>query len=382
MIRLGALAGAVLLVGVAYAEANATVVRPPVMPPGFTIVETARGPVMATAQGMTIYKQLPKGRAAKQVEVTGVCVFQCPSEWPPLTAPADATPVGDFTVVTHADGTRQWAYKNVPLETFVFDRKRGDTLGDDTHDLNGPRVPMGEAAWLESDVPPEVPPAPPPPPENLPPEVTVRVTTGNVRTFADMNGMTLYACAVSCGADWTPLPAGGLARSHGDWSLVVHTGGTRQWAYKNQPVFTFAGDGNPGDVHGAAQGGQMLVDYRPPLPPAVVIVRTETGPVYAAKATGKTLYYQGYNHRAYQFLGFNGGPFSNCTNACAEVMPPLLAGDGDKAAGEWWIFTRPDGARQWAYRGHPVYTYRDDEPGRHKASYMGRWWTEIVANVP
>jgi predicted lipoprotein with Yx(FWY)xxD motif len=365
---------AALAAGTAHAEM--AVVRPPHMPSGFQIVQTARGPVMATAQGMTIYKQLPKGRAAKQVEVTGECVFQCPSEWPPLKASDDAKPVGDFTIVM-TNGVRQWAYKNVPLETFIFDRKPGDTLGDDTHDFNGPRVPIGEAAWLESDVPPEKPPAAPPIRVNLPPEITVRATTGNLRVFADMNGMTLYACA-PCGEDWTPLAAGALARNNGDWSVLANPDGTRQWAYKKQPAYTFAGDKKPGDVAGV----RPLIEYQAGWPEAVTIAETEMGPVYAEKASGRTLYYQGYNHRAFQFLGFNGGPFSNCANACAETMPPLLASKDAKPVGEWWLFTRPDGTRQWAFRGNPVYTYRDDAPGRHKASYMGRLWTEVLANVP
>jgi predicted lipoprotein with Yx(FWY)xxD motif len=369
----------VLALGMMAASAMAAVVDPPVMPPGFQIVETPRGPVMATAQGMTIYKQLPKGRAAKQVEVTGICVFQCPSEWPPLLAAPDAKPMGDFAVITNAAGQPQWTYKNVPLETFVFDRKPGDTLGDDTHDFNGPRVPIGEAAWIESSVPVEKPVAAPALPSQLPPEVTVRGTTGNVRVFADMNGMTLYRCDASCGGDWLPLAAGALARGTGDWTVIAHADGTRQWAYKQQAVFTFAGDRKPGETTG---GGGALVEYQGGLPQSVTIAHTETGPVYADRASGKTLYYQGYNHRAYQFLGFNGAPFSNCANACAAEMPPFLAAQEDKAVGDWWIFTRPDGARQWAYRGSPVYTYRDDVPGRHKAAYMGRWWTEIIANVP
>lgn len=369
------------LLTAAMTRAEAAVINPPLMPPGLMIVETPRGPVMATAQGMTIYKQLPKGRAAKQVEVTGVCVFQCPSEWPPLKAPADAKPVGDFTIIT-TNGVRQWAYKNVPLETFVFDRKPGDTLGDDTHDFNGPRVPIGEAAWLESHIPPEKPQAAPPMPANLPPEVTVRATTGNVRVFADMNGLTLYACASVCGPAWMPLAAGALARGTGEWSVADRADGIRQWAFRNQPAFTYVGDKKPGDVTGATQGVLPLLAYDAPLPDTVAIAQTESGPVYAEKVSGKTLYYQGYNHRAYQFLGFSGAPFSNCANACAEVMPPLLASAGAKPVGEWWLFTRPDGTRQWAYRGNPVHTYRDDEPGRHKASYMGRLWTEILANAP
>jgi len=376
----------VFMAAASAAYAETAIITPPELPAGFSIVETPRGPVMATAQGMTIYKQLPKGRAAKQVEVTGVCVFQCPSEWPPLKAAADAKPVGDFTIVTNAGGVRQWAYKNVPLETFVFDRRSGDTLGDDTHDFNGPRVPIGEAAWLESGVPPEKPSAPPVPTSDLPPEVVVQPALGGSRVFASTSGLTLYvreaaqACTGDCRAVWSPLVAGALARGIGAWSVVRNADGTQQWAHNGKPAFTYAKDRKPGDMKGAAGDWRALIEYQAPLPAEVDIRQTESGPVYAAKASGKTLYYQGYNHRAYQFLGFNNAPFSNCYNACAKAYPPLLASPDAKPVGEWWLFTRVDGAKQWAYRGNPVYTYQDDEPGRHLASYNGRLWTEAIAS--
>jgi predicted lipoprotein with Yx(FWY)xxD motif len=57
---------------------------------------------------------------------------------------------------------------------------------------------------------------------------------------------------------------------------------------------------------------------------------------------------------------------STCTfdKSCAWRWPPFYAADGAVPAGEWTIIKRPDQSRQWAYKGKPVYTYRDDlSPG-------------------
>ena len=50
-------------------------------------------------------------------------------EWPPLAAPADAKPMGNWTVLTREDGSKQWAYKGKPLYTFAKDSKPGETAG-------------------------------------------------------------------------------------------------------------------------------------------------------------------------------------------------------------------------------------------------------------
>ncbi len=49
---------------------------------------------------------------------------------------------------------------------------------------------------------------------------------------------------------------------------------------------------------------------------------------------------------------------------CVQSTPPLLAEANAKPAGDWAIFERPDGAKQWAWKGHPVYrSSLDQAPG-------------------
>ncbi len=59
-----------------------------------------------------------------------VCNGGCATNWPPLTAPADAASMGDWAAVTRDDGSKQWAYKGRPLYYWVKDTKPGDKTGD------------------------------------------------------------------------------------------------------------------------------------------------------------------------------------------------------------------------------------------------------------
>ncbi len=80
--------------------------------------------VLADAKGMTLYT------FQKDAEGKSACSGGCAKSWPPLAAAADAKPMGDWTVITRDDGTRQWAYKGKPLYGWVKDTKPGETTGD------------------------------------------------------------------------------------------------------------------------------------------------------------------------------------------------------------------------------------------------------------
>jgi predicted lipoprotein with Yx(FWY)xxD motif len=73
---------------------------------------------------MTLYT-FDKDAAGKSA-----CTGGCATNWPPLLAPADAKPTGDYSVITRDDGTKQWAYKGRPLYYWSKDMKPGDRTGD------------------------------------------------------------------------------------------------------------------------------------------------------------------------------------------------------------------------------------------------------------
>lgn len=58
------------------------------------------------------------------------------------------------------------------------------------------------------------------------------------------------------------------------------------------------------------------------------------------------------------------GGKSACNGPCAQNWPPLLAAADAKPAGDWTVVTRDDGSKMWAYKGKPLYTWKNDKaPG-------------------
>ena len=58
------------------------------------------------------------------------CDGSCAVVWPPYLADSQARPIGDYSVTTRTDGSRQWAYRKHPLYLFAGDDKPGDRDGD------------------------------------------------------------------------------------------------------------------------------------------------------------------------------------------------------------------------------------------------------------
>lgn len=58
------------------------------------------------------------------------CEGRCAAAWPPAVAPANAKAMGDFTLITRADGSKQWAYKDKPLYTFAKDEAGKPATGE------------------------------------------------------------------------------------------------------------------------------------------------------------------------------------------------------------------------------------------------------------
>ncbi|MES2603168.1 MAG: hypothetical protein V4602_20400 [Pseudomonadota bacterium] len=80
------------------------------------------------------------------------------------------------------------------------------------------------------------------------------------KTYVDAKGMTLYtfdkdaggksACNGPCATNWPPLMAAADAKASGDWTIVTRDDGSKMWAYKGKPLYTFAKDTKPGDTTG------------------------------------------------------------------------------------------------------------------------------------
>jgi len=80
--------------------------------------------------------------------------------------------------------------------------------------------------------------------------------------LVDAKQMTLYtfdrdsanarrsACVDQCAKSWPPLVAPADAGPVDDYSVITRDDGTRQWAYKGKPLYTWVKDTKPGDATG------------------------------------------------------------------------------------------------------------------------------------
>ncbi len=216
----------------------------------------AQATVLTDSQGRTLYALDGEAKRDNQI-----CSDRgCDLTWLPVTAPGLAVPVGDFTVVSRADGSSQWSYKKQPLY-----RYSGDLLPGDVHG-GGVDKKWKVAALSETFRP-------------------AKVSVANIEgygTVLSVNGMTLYgghammklwggrnlrdgyrdlwskgkklggaACESGrCTELWRPFLAPAGAEPNGFWEIYTRADGSKQWAYKGFALYTNSGDKISGQISG------------------------------------------------------------------------------------------------------------------------------------
>lgn len=65
----------------------------------------------------------------------------------------------------------------------------------------------------------------------------------------------------------------------------------------------------------------------------------------------------GFTLYVYSADGMN---VSNCNSGCAAVWPPFMATAGAQSTVGFSVIMRSDGSHQWAFNGHPLYTFTGD----------------------
>lgn len=58
------------------------------------------------------------------------CEGDCAKMWPPFQAMTGAKPIGDWTLIGRADGSRQWAYRTKPIYTYSGDKPGAAPAGE------------------------------------------------------------------------------------------------------------------------------------------------------------------------------------------------------------------------------------------------------------
>jgi predicted lipoprotein with Yx(FWY)xxD motif len=105
--------------------------------------------------------------------------------------------------------------------------------------------------------------------DKMPEGVQSRKADSGTMVLADAKGMTLYtfgkdaagksSCNGKCAMAWPPLAAAADAKSMGDWTVVTRDDGSMQWAYKGNPLYTYAKDAKAGDTTGDGVGNNWHI---------------------------------------------------------------------------------------------------------------------------
>ncbi len=392
------------------------------MPPGFRVESTELdGPVFADASGHTLYEWPShklrngysgetQGNPACYDEVSTVTAGlmspyppgillpdlesrpSCTDLWPPVLASDDTAAIGKWTIVDRKDGTRQWAYDEQPLYTSVLDSDAGDVLGGTTRKYGGDspanRVPVG-------------------PPPRIPPGFAVKTTTVGRLLTTDKN-YSVYAfgqdtpdqsnCDAQCARTWIPVAAPALARAQGEWTIIERSPGVRQWAFRQQPLYTYVLDGRSWSLEGSDVSGwsNVYTQQAPPVPESFTVQNTLVGQVLA-DSRGMTIYTYvcgddsidqlSCDHpndtQVYRVAMCGGGE----PHKCLQNWPYVQAEAGTSSNSRAWSVMNIDpntGHRAtteqadvlsvWAYRDRPVYTYGGDtRPGDVDGAGTGEW---------
>jgi predicted lipoprotein with Yx(FWY)xxD motif len=347
----------------------------PLVPPGVSLQARGDGWWFHDAKGLVLYTYERDERTPGQ----SACDAACAKVWPPLIAPADAAPVGEWTTIARDGGTRQWAYKGRPLYTYAEEGGSTTSYGD------------GQAEqWYVAYQP-------------LPTPVEFSLTnTLRGRVLADSRGMTVYtfdkdkagdkdkpaksACTGACLRTWAPVEAPLAATGREDWTAIKRDDGTKQWAYKGKPLYRYRNEAAAGEAAGDKRDGAWHAVVLEPAPtyPAWVTVQHSDAGALLADSKGKTIYTR---NMAAARRGFGAPPKMCGDEPClGDYWEPVLASDDGKPEGNWSIMTTRDGKKQWAYRGMLLYTHtRDLAPGDFKGIQFGgdkAWATIMRSGIP
>jgi predicted lipoprotein with Yx(FWY)xxD motif len=391
--------GIAALVGVARVSTAPNAGAPlPLVPAGVTVVEVVRELSTSSAQFLWARPGDAEGRTLlmSEADKPGIsnCMGECAKEYPPLLALAGSKAFGEWTLIKRAEGM-QWAYQSHPLYTWVKEQEPselGTNVGlTETANLKLAENParagslMPQKGWSVARLNVTA-------GYTMPAGIEVALIPSALGVaLTDFNGRTLYTfsgdvkldnqtCSdKGCQSRWIPVVAPEIGSAVSDFSIVTRADGSRQWAYKQQGLYRFAGDLLAGDVHGAGadpkfKPAMLMEAFRPADVSVAFLEGYGDSLIYKGKtlyvSTAFQKYWGGRNLRdsfkiAYvkgKRLGTNG-----CVDEeCLKTWRPFTAPADAKPNGFFEPLARPDGTKQWAYKGYALYTYAGDEAaGEH-----------------
>jgi len=324
----------------------------------------------------------------------------CAAKFPPYLADANAKPVGDYTIVTRPEGSRQWAYRNYPLYTSIRDHKPGERNGSYNGSgysargfgmrlaVQAVRLPVGFKFSRRNE------------------GLVLHWTATETPLYTNRNASRVQLASAG-GLSFDPVLAPAVASASGDWSIVEAGAGQKQYAFRGKPLYI--APLTIDETEFKAAGWEMVVVSKgPALPSAIGKQLSLIGEVYTNR-NGMTLY-------AYNCNASGSGRVTvavSCDAAgdpaawmvavcgdgkeCAKRWRPYIAAANAKPEGEFSIvditypmFTDMRGAlypadaprvKVWAYRDRPLFTYHTDEkPGDiYGHNVSGLWGSGFAA---
>jgi predicted lipoprotein with Yx(FWY)xxD motif len=217
------------------------------------------------------------------------------------------------------------------------------------------------------------------------PAAVVMEEQGHGSLIKDADGMSLYfteldqvsgksACIDACAEQWPPLTAGDEAVASGDWQPITRDDGSRQWAFRGQPLYLFSSDKAPGDDFGDGFRNAWHIAIRLiDTPSTVEIRRTMLGHILVDAANETALYFSDADEPGKSVCDLT------CTQTWLPLTAPLMATGRDA----WSINTREDGTRQWSFDNVPLYRFSGDwNTGDTHGDQVDASWHVAVLEPP
>ncbi len=246
--------------------------------------------------------------------------------------------------------------------------------------------------------------APVAPPDQNPFTINVSQTDALGSFLVDGNGMTLYynqndtpgtptsdpvsSCTGDCLTNWPAFNPSTISvpdsLNAADFVAFTRPDGTIQLAYKGWPLYYFVQDQAAGDINGQGLAGMWAVmPVGGPQSPTIGISQTADLGSFLVDGNGMTLY---YNLNDTQGTA-SSDPVSSCTGNCLANWPAFnpstITVPSGLNAGDFTVFTRPDGTMQVAYKGWPLYYFvKDQAAGDVNGQGVASMWAVMPVGGP
>lgn len=184
----------------------------------------------------------------------------------------------------------------------------------------------------------------------------------------------------SCALSWPPLLVANGAIETEKFTFITRDDNTQQWAYKNQPLYTFADDSAQGDINGDGVNNVWHLARPQPVDTTMInslptYVGNQT--ILSMTSTAEVLEEFRIDKNGFTLYTFDNDPINDsaCSGNCINLWPPLLADSGAMAKAPLSIIDANNGKMQWAYKGKALYFFASDTAaGQTNGDNIGNVW--------